>query len=587
MRRARTKVPDSSAVGAKGGPFPGPRRGRPSGLPSLAVFSRRLAAEWHPTRNAPLTPRDVPAGTLRKVWWKCPKGPDHVWQASVGMRARSPGCPFCTSRRVSVTNSLAALQPRLAAEWHPSKNGTLQPQQVAVGSERKVWWRCASDRRHEWPAAVCSRARRGHGCPFCAGRRVLPTESVAARFPALAAQWHPTRNGSLRPEHAPVCSSRRVWWRCPKGPDHEWQAATASRTAPARSGHRPGRCPFCANRLVSVTNCLAARRPDLVRQWHPTRNRGLTPVDVMFGSARKVWWRCPEGEDHEWRASVCERSVENTGCPFCRGRRVSVTNSLARLRPDLAAEWHTTRNGGLTPAQVTLGTNLKVWWWCARNPRHLWAAPVKARARDGAGCPYCSHRLLLPGDSLAARSPRIAAQWHRTRNGRLRPDEVRPRSHQPVWWCCPQGRDHVWAAPVCDRTSTLGRCPFCAGLRVSVTNSLASLHPGVAREWHPTRNRDLRPAQVRATARAEHWWLCPRGHSWRASPRSRTAGGRACPVCAEGLAIAAPRPGTVARRGCPTTSPTSSARPLGRGGGDGGAGACSGAGIRRARRGRG
>ena len=30
--------------------------------------------------------------------------------------------------------------------------------------------------------------------------------------------------------------------------------------------------------------------------------------------------------------------------------------------PDIAKEWHPTKNGNLTPEMVTYGSNLKVWW---------------------------------------------------------------------------------------------------------------------------------------------------------------------------------------------------------------------------------
>ena len=33
--------------------------------------------------------------------------------------------------------------PELAAEWHPTKNGELVPEDISYGSGRKLWWRCA------------------------------------------------------------------------------------------------------------------------------------------------------------------------------------------------------------------------------------------------------------------------------------------------------------------------------------------------------------------------------------------------------------------------------------------------------------
>ena len=61
------------------------------------------------------------------------------------------------------------LEPAVAASWHPSLNGTLEPEMVTVGSRRKVWWQCPEG--HSWKAAVYSRTgAKKCGCPVCAGR---------------------------------------------------------------------------------------------------------------------------------------------------------------------------------------------------------------------------------------------------------------------------------------------------------------------------------------------------------------------------------------------------------------------------------
>ena len=70
---------------------------------------------------------------------------DHEWQAPPNGRAGAgAGCPACAGQQVSVTNSLAALFPAIAAEWHPSKNETLSPVRTVAGSGRKVWWKCSA-----------------------------------------------------------------------------------------------------------------------------------------------------------------------------------------------------------------------------------------------------------------------------------------------------------------------------------------------------------------------------------------------------------------------------------------------------------
>ena len=61
-------------------------------------------------------------------------------------------------------------------------------------------------------------------------------------------------------------------------------------------------------------------------------------------------------------------------------------NDLATVNPDLAAEWHPTKNNCLLPTQVTAGSNRKVWW--KGTCGHEWEAAIYSRAA-GKGCPYC------------------------------------------------------------------------------------------------------------------------------------------------------------------------------------------------------
>lgn len=41
---------------------------------------------------------------------------------------------------------------------------------------------------------------------------------------------------------------------------------------------------------------------------------------------------------------------------------MGVKNSLKRTNPDIAKEWHPTKNGDLTPEMVTSGSSRIVWW---------------------------------------------------------------------------------------------------------------------------------------------------------------------------------------------------------------------------------
>ncbi len=209
--------------------------------------------------------------------------------------------------------------------------------------------------------------------------------SSLARYRKLVAQWHPTRNGALKPSDVTVQTKRKVWWKCAKGPDHTWRAVIASRA-------QGNGCPFCSNFRVSRTNSLAALHPDVARTWHRQKNGGRSARDVVAGSAKKAWWKCSGGPDHEWTAEIRIRAAGRGRCPFCAGRRASSTHSLASLWPRIAREWHPERDGCRTPRDTVATTRVVVWWRCALL--HVWQAPVRNRTVGGQGCPVCSRGAM-------------------------------------------------------------------------------------------------------------------------------------------------------------------------------------------------
>jgi hypothetical protein len=204
----------------------------------LYTINPTLAREWHPTKNDPLTPKDVTPGSSKKVWWICSEG--HTWEAVVSNRNSGTGCPYCAGRAVGSDNCLEAINPKLTKQWHPLKNEDVTPRDVSPNSDKKAWWICGSG--HEWKATISNR-NRGRGCPYCAGRAVCEDNCLQTLNPPLAAEWHPVKNGMLTPRDVTCGSRKRVWWQCDKG--HEWEAYIQSRS----KGY--GRCPYCSGRKKS------------------------------------------------------------------------------------------------------------------------------------------------------------------------------------------------------------------------------------------------------------------------------------------------------------------------------------------------
>jgi len=336
----------------------------------------------------------------------------------------------------------------------------------------------------------------------------------------LVTQWASDKNCDISPSTVASFSRKKVWWICEKG--HAYEMAICDRTFRHRS------CPYCSgNRVLVGFNDLGTVNPKLANEWHPTLNEDLTPQMVSAGSNKKVWWLCEK--KHEWQAAIDGRN-SGANCPFCANKIIIAgENDLETTNPDLARQWHPTKNAPLTPKEVFPGSSRKVWWICEK--KHEWQALISSR-NDGAGCPVCASKIIIPGENdLASQYPDIAAQWHPTKNGELSPAAVAPCSNRHVWWICEKG--HEYPMMIIQRTTRLCSCPYCCGKRVLIGfNDLATLHPDIAEEWHPTLNGSLTPKTVTAGSSRYIWWQCQEGHVWKSKVNYRVSKGKnGCPIC--------------------------------------------------------
>lgn len=64
------------------------------------------------------------------------------------------------------------------------------------------------------------------------------------------------------------------------------------------------------------------------------------------------------------------------------------SKNLASIFPDLAKEWHPTKNGSLTAEMVAPVANKKVWWLGSCG--HEYQMEIGNRTNQNCGCPYCS-----------------------------------------------------------------------------------------------------------------------------------------------------------------------------------------------------
>ncbi len=317
--------------------------------------------------------------------------------------------------------------------------------------------------------------------------------------PEIAKQWHVTKNGNLTPKDFTFGMSAKIWWQCNKGVDHEWQTTILNRTM----GYG---CPVCTNQLAVLSNCLATTHQSIAAEWHSIKNPNITSYDVVAGSGKKVWWQCQKGVDHEWQATIEKRTKEKTGCPMCSGKSVVLSTCLATTHPEIAKEWHSTKNGNLTSRDVTFGSSKQIWWKCDKGDDHEWKAPVNHRV-SGTKCSICDNKKVVLSNCLATTHSTIAKQWHSTKNGKETPYNITAGSNKKRWWKCDKGNDHEWLVAVYKRIPN-SDCPICINRLVVLSNCLATTHLEISKRLIDDLNNGITPFNVTIVSSKKAWFHC-------------------------------------------------------------------------------
>ena len=566
------------------------------------IDNSALMAEWDWEKNE-ILPTKITFGSRVDAYWHCIKC-NRVYKMRVNHRTAGHGCPYCSGRRATEDNNLSVVNPDLTSEWHPTKNGGLRPNDVLPNSSKIVWWKCVSG--HEWQASIANRNSRKSGCPYCSGREAFEIYNLQKCNPTLAQEWHPTKNGELMPEQVTPSSHLVVWWMCEKG--HSWKASIYH-----RNNNRG--CPICSKELhtsfpeQAIYYYISQLFADTINSYKSTT---ISEIDIFIPSLKigieynGYFWHKEKSDLDERKRMIIQnegivlyrviedKNIEKVNIsgndilfnpkndyqfldlviqdliklifkgevPFSIDSKkdryeiwsqyisLEKEHSFARKYPNIASEWHPTKNGVLSPEMVSPSSAKKVWWKCSKG--HEWQALISNRAK-GKGCPYCSGRFTTFDTSIAKQIQSITLcesreksqteiplhnvlleEWDYEKNISLSPSSLSPHSNQKVWWKC-KICGHSWKTSVSNRTNGTS-CPVCANTKrankhsicVNSENIVAN-HPNLMSEW--SHKNTINPNTTSVFSHKKALWQCVCGHEWEAEIKSRFMGNK-CPYCA-------------------------------------------------------
>ncbi|MEQ6355268.1 zinc-ribbon domain-containing protein [Lysinibacillus sp. M3] len=179
-------------------------------------------------------------------------------------------------------------------------------------------------------------------------------------------------------------------------------------------------------------NAMLKVKPELFNEWDFEKNikLGLNIYNMTKGMSKKAWWICPKCKS-DYDSAINERTMRNAKCSYCAGQRVNSSNSLESLRPDIAKQWHHTKNGDLTPDKVPCGTGKKVWWYC-EECKGSYPQRIDSKIR-GSGCSICTGKYVTEVNCLANTNQEVCSLLLNKENGY----KYTQYSDKRLDWKCP------------------------------------------------------------------------------------------------------------------------------------------------------
>ena len=475
-----------------------------------------LLDEWDYVKNKNLTPVDISSGAGKKVWWQCSLG--HSFEAQISIRvSQNCGCPYCCippKKAYKGFNDLKTKYPEIAAEWHPTKNGTLTPDAVLCGSAKKVWWlgKCG----HEYTQAIVYKTK-GGGCPYCSHKKLLTGyNDFATEHPELVGEWDYEKN-TKKPNEVMSRSHIKVWWKCPFG--HSYQAQMDSRCGSSHTGcsvcNKENHTSFAEQALYYY---IKKAFPDAVNSDRTTLGIEL---DIYIPSLKIAI----EYDGLNWHKNNRYELKKNKKCKDEGILLIRIREESLELYDDCyCIVRHNIRT------ESSLSDVIRDVLHDIDNSKHV---DVDV-SRDSAKI-YSSYVVSRKSQNLSNLFPNIAKEWHPEKNGNVTAEMVSPMSNKKVWWLGECG--HEWLMPIDVRTHQNCGCPICSGKRtLSGYNDLVTWCKNngmeyLLDEWDYEKN-DILPSSVTRSSDKEVYWKCRKcSRTWKIKVDHRTREKSGCPYC--------------------------------------------------------
>jgi len=212
--------------------------------------------------------------------------------------------------------------------------------------------------------------------------------------------------------------------------------------------------------------------------------------------------------------------------------------NISITHPEIAKQWHPTKNGDLRVENFTYGSGKKVWWKCDREDCHEWECIVQNRTK-GNGCPFCANQKICKQEECNSCKIKTFASSNKSQywsdKNPVKSYEVFISAKLKYLFNCDKC-NHEFSASL-NNISTGYWCPYCVNLKLCedncsfcINNSFASSDK--AQYWIYDKNEGVIPRDIQKYTEKEYWFNCNKcNHNFKKRIDLITRCNGWCPYC--------------------------------------------------------
>lgn len=292
-----------------------------TGINDLSTTHPYLTEEWDYEVNGDLLPQKVTYGMGKKVGWQCPLG--HKYKATILHRSSGTNCPICNAGRQTsfaeqaVFYYVKKLYPDAINRYKDIFDNGMEldiyiPEiHYGIEYDGSFWHKQNKYKREKRKYDICKSN----------GIKLIRLKSYETDY-SIDAIGFADYTLFLKEDNV-VELEKSIQNLFFKFRNVDFRSLSKWKAVVSAINIKKDRYEI-SNYLCEQKDSFASKHPVLATEWHPTKNKDLTPNMFKSGSSFLAWWLCPTC-GHEWETSIYHRT-NGSGCEKCSGKNHSGTN---------------------------------------------------------------------------------------------------------------------------------------------------------------------------------------------------------------------------------------------------------------------